>query len=92
MSLLAVAQRGGHSGGFGVRGEEGVSITYFVCKGMQNTEGLIVQLAVTKQVVHKVRPKPRSSLSAAKNVAHSFSGRGQKKQLMIRFPLIVLVF
>lgn len=54
--------------------QKDVSMTYFVCKGMQDTEGLIVQLAITKQVVHKVRPKPRSSLSTADNVAHSSAG------------------
>lgn len=55
-----------------------ISITHFVCKGMQDTEGLIVQLAVTKQVVNKVRPKPRISLSTADNVAHSFNRRKKK--------------
>lgn len=66
-----------------------VSITHFVCEGMQDTEGLIVQLAVTKQVVNKVRPKPRISLSTADNVAHSFNRR-KKKQLLIRFGLIIV--
>lgn len=46
-------------------------MTHLVCKGMQDTEGLVVLLALTKEVVHKVRPKPRSPLSAADNVAHS---------------------
>lgn len=42
---------------------------------MQDTEGLIVQLAVAKKVVNKVRPKPRSSLPTADNVTHSFNRR-----------------
>lgn len=45
---------------------------------MQDTEGLIVQLAVAKKVVNKVRPKPRRSLPTADNVTHSFNRRKKK--------------
>lgn len=47
------------------------TVTHIVCKGLENLQCLVMFPALTKVVVHKVRPKPRCPLSAADDVTHS---------------------
>lgn len=47
------------------------AVTHLICKGLENLQGLVMLPALTKVVVHKVRPKPGCPLSAADDVTHS---------------------